>query len=110
MATADGCLLELVLDLGGCGFVVAMVVVLDFWSPGLLAVGDREEAAADFLLCKGGLVALALVFDLTLFRTDGALACRDSFVGTALGLVALTFGLAAAALVDVFSGETTAPI
>lgn len=54
-------------------------------------------AAADFLLCREGLLGLAFVLDLALVTTDGALACRDNFAaGMALGPAALALELVAA--------------
>jgi hypothetical protein len=95
------------LSLGVWSLDVAMVVVLldlifVVLEDGEDAVGE-DAAVADFLLCKGGLVAVvvAVVLVFALPRTDGALTCRDSFAGRALGL-ALALGLLPA-------DETTPP-
>lgn len=84
-----------------------VVLLLHLGSEVLVVVDDGvEEAAADFLLCNGGLVVL--VFAFSLLRTEGALACRASFVGSTLGS-ALSFELAAltAVVVVVLPGGTT---
>ena len=107
------CLLELGWgSFGDCGLVLARVaLVLPDLTFAVFVIGDGEEeeaAAADFLLCRGGLVVFVLVF--ALFRTDGALTCRDSFAGRAL-LLELALGLAAGvAVVVVLPDETTQPI
>lgn len=71
-------------------------LLLGLGSVALAAVGDDgvEAAAADFLLCRGGLIVLGFV----LFKVDGALACRDGFAGAALGFP-LALGLTPAAAV-----------
>jgi hypothetical protein len=84
-----------------------IVVVLFGLTAVLLVVGGEEEAAADFLLCKGGLVEAVLAF--ALFRTDGALTCRDSLAGRDLGVV-LTLDLAPAAAVEGPLPDETTPL
>lgn len=102
---------------GLCGIVVANVVVvvvlllllpgLRFVVLGLVGDGVEAAAAADFLLCKGGLVVPVLGF--ALLRTDGALACRDGFGGSALGFTSTLLLAEAAAVMEDFRGETTPP-
>jgi hypothetical protein len=75
----------------GLGMVVVLLL-LGLGSEGLVVEDGGEVTAADFLLCNGGLIVLGFA----LFKVDGALACRDSFAGTALGFP-LALGLTPAA-------------
>jgi hypothetical protein len=105
------CLLELGWgSFGDCGLVLARVaLLLPDLTFAVFVIGDGEDeaAAADFLLCRGGLVVFVLVF--ALFRTDGALTCRASFAGRAF-VLELALGLATrAAVVEVLPDDTPQP-
>jgi hypothetical protein len=86
---------------------VVLLLLLDLWSEVLVVVDEGvEAAAADFLLCNGGLVVLVLVF--ALLETDGALVCRASFAGAAPFILMLA--VAAAVEAVVLPDETTPPL